>query len=77
MRQVWKYETSNGWQYGLFQGYSDHGGTDITYRFHRLGADGLPICFDNGGIRLDCVSGSRLKAAERVGATKEGEAYKI
>jgi len=77
MRQVWKYETSQGWFYGLFKNFSDRGGTDVTYFFHRLGPDGLPIVFENGGIRLDCVSGSRLKAAERVGAVKEGEPFMV
>ena len=76
MLQVWCYMSSRGTaEYGIFQGYSDFGGTDVTYRFHRLGNDGLPICYDNGGIALDCVSGSSLKAAKRVGAVNKGEAW--
>jgi hypothetical protein len=73
MLQVWVYPTSQGTvEYGVMLGFSDFGGTDITYRFHRLGKDGLPITFDNGGIRLDCVSGSSLKRSQRVGATPSG-----
>jgi hypothetical protein len=76
MLQVWCYQASRGTvEYGVFTGFSDFGGTDITYRFHRLGNDGLPITYPNGGIALDCVSGSSLKAAKRIGAVKPGEAF--
>ena len=76
MRQVWAYTSSAGTaEYGLFMGFSDFGGTDVTYRFHRLGPDGLPITFSNGGIRMDSVSGSSLKKANRVGAVNDGAAW--
>jgi hypothetical protein len=76
MLQVWCYTGSDGGaHYGVFQGFSNQGGTDVTYRFHRLGKDGLPITFDNGGMRLDCVSGSSLKAARRVGTTPESKPW--
>jgi hypothetical protein len=77
MLQVWAYPASNGCVYhGIFTGFSDFGGTDVSYRFHRLGDNGLPITFDNGGIRLDIVSGSSLKRANRIGAVKQGEPFK-
>lgn len=65
---VWEYETATGETVqGAMQGYSDRGGTDVSYRFHRLGADGRPITYANGGKLLDVVSGERLKAARRIG----------
>ena len=65
---VWEYETTAGATVrGAMLGYSDHGGTDVSYRFHRLGEDGRPIRYDNGGILLDVVSGARLKRARRIG----------
>jgi hypothetical protein len=74
---VWCYTASNGCTYyGIFKSFYDRGGTDVSYHFHRLGDDGLPIVFDNGGIRLDIVSGSSLKNAKRVGTVKQGEAFK-
>jgi len=76
MRQVWEYETYDGKHIGLFNNFYDHGGTDVTYQFHRLGADGMPIVYDNGGIRVDMVSGSRLKAAKRIGAVESGKPFK-
>ena len=76
MRQVWRYMASRGTvEYGLFMGFSDFGGTDVIYRFHRLGNDGLPIRYPGGGIALDCVRGSNLKAAQRVGATPDGQPW--
>ena len=73
MLQVWSYMASDGAAYyGVMVGFSDFGGTDVTYRFHRFGDDGLPITFSNGGIRLDCVGGYNLKNAQRVGATHKG-----
>lgn len=65
---VWEYEAEGGVTVrGTMLGFSDHGGTDVSYRFHRLDDTGKPITFDNGGIRLDIVSGARLKAARRIG----------
>lgn len=70
MRQVWEYTTAAGiTARGIFLRYSDRGGTDVTYWFHRLAADGLtPIVYENGGEQIDLVNGARLKAAQRVGA---------
>jgi hypothetical protein len=82
MNQVWIYPASNGCVYhGIFLGFSDFGGTDISYRFHRLDDQGLPIAFTSAdgkhqGIRLDIVSGSSLKRAQRVGAVEIGQAFK-
>jgi hypothetical protein len=68
MRQVWEYKTAAGVLVrGIWLGYSDRGGTDITYRFHRLDQNNKPITHDNGGIELDLVSGSRLLQAKRIG----------
>lgn len=65
---VWEYEVlGDAMVRGAMLGYSDHGGTDVSYRFHRLDAEGRPIVYDNGGILMDVVSGSRLKAARRIG----------
>ena len=64
---VWEYEVSDVTYRGAMLGFSDHGGTDVSYRFHRLGDDGRPITFDNGGIRMDVLSGAPLKAARRIG----------
>ena len=51
----WKYEDSTGVEReGIFEKFTDHGGTDITYFFRR----------DDG--KLDLVSGSRLKKASRI-----------
>jgi hypothetical protein len=70
MRQVWEYETDTGsTARGVFLRYSDRGGTDVTYWFHRLADDGAtPITHDNGGATVDLVAGARLKAARRIGA---------
>lgn len=76
MLQIWSYIDATGaTRLGAMRGYSDFGGSDITYRFHRLGGDGLPITHDNGGICLDLVSGFRLKAAKRIGAVPPGEPF--
>ena len=78
MLQVWTYQDAMGIQrFGAMQGFSDLGGTDITYRFHRLGADGRIIEYENGGHCLDCVAGARLKEANRVGAMHVSEAFEI
>lgn len=78
MRQVWEYMASNNTtQRGLFVKFSDLGGTDITYYFHRLGDDGLVIKYQRDGRHLDCVNGARLKLAHRVGAVaNEDTPYK-
>jgi hypothetical protein len=47
----------------------------VSYHLHRLDDDGLPIKFDNGGVRLDIVSGSSLKRAKRVGAVEPGQPF--
>lgn len=76
MKQIWTYQDAMGVQrFGAMAGFSDFGGTDVTYRFHRLDDSGRVIEYDNGGRCLDCVSGSRLKAAKRVGAVKPGGAF--
>lgn len=65
---VWTYADATGVQReGAMVHVTDRGGTDITYWFHRMGEDGKPIAFPNGGIQLDLVSGSALKAARRIG----------
>lgn len=76
MLQIWEYETANGTQRGIFAGFSDFGGTDVPYRFHRLDENGMKIEYSNGGVHLDVVQGSRLKTAKRIGAVNKGEAFK-
>jgi len=66
---VWEYEVNGVTYRGAMLGFSDRGGTDVSYRFHRLDEVGKPIVFDNGGIRLDILSGGPLKAARRIGNT--------
>lgn len=64
---MWEYKDAVGvTRRGIFLGYSDFGGTDVSYRFHRLDENEQPIRYDNGGIHLDVVSGSRLKEAKRI-----------
>lgn len=76
MLQIWTYQDAMGVQrFGAMTGFSDFGGTDVPYRFHRLGNDGRVIEYPNGGHMLDVVSGSRLKAARRVGAIAPGDAF--
>ena len=68
---VWQYEDATGvTRKGAMIKFSDFGGTDVTYWFHRLDEEGKPIVHDNGGITLDLVSGARLKAATRIGNVK-------
>jgi len=51
----WRYEDARGVPTeGEFQKSFDYGGTDVTYMFKR----------DDG--RIDMVSGSRLKKAQRI-----------
>jgi hypothetical protein len=53
---LWKYQDARGvWHVGHTCGVFDHGGTDITYAFR-----------DCETGEYDLVSGSRLKAAERI-----------
>lgn len=76
MLQIWTYQDAMGVQrFGAMIGFSDFGGTDVPYRFHRLGNDGRVIEFPNGGRMLDVVSGARLQAARRVGAIAPGDAF--
>lgn len=76
MLQVWEYETATGVTVrGAMAGHSDFGGADISYRFHRLDDSGRVIETQNGGHLLDIVSGSRLKAANRIGAMPFGGAF--
>lgn len=68
MMHVWEYTCAQGVRRkGVMRGFSDRGGNDVSYRFHRLDDAGRPIRYDNGGILLDVVSGPRLKAARRIG----------
>lgn len=75
MLQIWEYETPTGTQRGIFAGFSDFGGNDVPYRFHRLDASGRKIEYLNGGVHLDVVQGSLLKSARRIGTMNAGEAY--
>ena len=76
MLSVWKYKDNLSVDcYGIFLKHADFGGTDITYFFHRLGKDGLPIVFDNGGKKMDLVSDTRLKQAEHITQIKQNEAF--
>ena len=62
MKQVWQYSDATGVErLGAMRGFSDFGGSDITYRFDRI---------EDGKLsgRLDCVSGARLQAARNVTA---------
>lgn len=69
MWQVWSYQSATGEEcLGVIAGFNDFGGSDVTYRFQRLGPDGRRIEYEGGGVYLDCLSGARLKAARRVGA---------
>lgn len=69
MWQVWEYETPTGEVVrGIPAGTSDFGGTDVSQRFHRIGPDGRRVEYANGGVCLDIVSGSKLRAARRIGA---------
>ena len=68
MMHVWEYQDATGvTRRGVMRGFTDYGGTDVTYRFHRLDNSGAPIRHDNGGRTVDLVSGPALKAAKRVG----------
>jgi hypothetical protein len=55
MNPRWKYQDATGVEReGTFDGFYDHGGTDVTYRFRR----------DDG--TLDLCSGERLRKAQRI-----------
>lgn len=64
---IWEYEVSGVTYRGAMLGFSDRGGTDVSYRFHRLDDEDRPICYSNGGILMDILSGASLKAARRIG----------
>lgn len=67
-RSIWEYEDATGvTRRGVFHNFTDYGGTDVSYHFHRLDDDGNIIKFENGGRRLDIVTGERLKQARIVG----------
>lgn len=68
MMHIWEYRDDTGvTRRGVMRGYTDRGGTDITYRFHRLDGAGVPIRHPNGGRTVDLISGPALKTARRVG----------
>ncbi len=77
MFQVWQYVDATGvTRQGVMRGYVDRGGTDVTYRFHRLDDSGVPIRYENGGRRVDLLNGPALKTAKRIGAmTPEAYGY--
>lgn len=78
MLQIWEYrDSADVVRLGAFLDFRDYGGTDVSYKFHRLGADGLPVIYENGGKLVDIVAGARLKLARRIGAAKIGEAFKL
>jgi hypothetical protein len=53
---LWEYEDARGiTRRGHMDGFTDHGGTDVTYRFRAC---------DTG--ELTVASGARLKAARRI-----------
>lgn len=67
MLQIWEYpDATDVTRRGIMLGFSDCGGTDVTYKFHRLDDCGEPITYDNGGRCVDMVSGSRLKLARNI-----------
>jgi hypothetical protein len=68
MLHVWEYRDATGVaRRGIMRGFTDRGGTDVAYRFHRLDDSGVPIRHPNGGLTVDLVSGPVLKTAKRVG----------
>ena len=68
MLHIWEYRDATGvTRRGVMRGFTDLGGADVTYRFHRLDDSGVPIRHDSGGRTVDLVSGPALKAAGRVG----------
>jgi hypothetical protein len=77
MLHVWEYQDAAGvTRRGVMRGFTDRGGTDVTYRFHRLDDSGVPIRRPNGGRTVDFVGGPALKMAKRVGGmTPEAYGY--
>jgi hypothetical protein len=76
MYQVWKYKDAIGVErVGVAYGCSDFGGTDVAQKFWRIGSDGLPISYENGGREIDIVRGAMLKGADRIGAVRPGEPW--
>ena len=76
MLQVWEYETTGGATVrGAMAGFSDFGGSDVVYRFHRLDDSGRVMTFPGDGRMIDSLGGSRLKAARRIGAMEPGGAF--
>jgi hypothetical protein len=77
MLHIWEYPDATGvTRRGVMRGCVDRGGTDVTYRFHRLDESGAPIRYDNGGRCVDLVSGPRTKGARRIGGmTVEAYGY--
>ena len=77
MLQIWEYNDAAGVRRkGVMRGFTDRGGTDVTYRFNRLDENGNPIVYANGGHEVDLVSGHALKSAKRVGAMPVPSGYK-
>jgi len=75
MWQVWEYDDATGtMRRGVSAGQSDYGGTDVTYRFHRLDDDGRRIEYANGGFMLDFINGPKARWAKvrRIGAMTPG-----
>jgi hypothetical protein len=67
MMHIWEYQcAASVVRRGVMLGFSDRGGTDVTYKFHRLDNAGRPIRYPNGGIMADMVSGPRLKLAKHM-----------
>lgn len=76
MYQIWEYTDAIGiTRVGVAYGFSDFGGTDVLQRFWRIGADGMPIQYENGGRDIDVVSGPKLKSAKRIGAVNPGQPW--
>jgi hypothetical protein len=76
MLQVWEYETTAGATVrGAMAGFSDFGGGDVVYRFHRLDDAGRVMTFPGDGRMTDSLGGARLKAARRIGAMEVGGAF--
>jgi hypothetical protein len=68
MLHIWEYTDATGApRQGVMRGFTDRGGSDVTYKFHRLDNAGKPLRYDNGGRAVDLVNGPALKAARRVG----------
>jgi len=74
MMHVWEYRDCIGVQRrGVVLKVVDRGGTDISWVFHRIDADGKPIRYENGGKLIDICSGPALRSARRVGGMSVAE----